>query len=129
MVLKVQNGCWYKLWGVNGMKEWKNTLCSEFCAFLAGIIECTFWKVLIFMSFCSDFAKSLGLGHEWNGCGLNFISFRSWKCWNFVPFCYWKSAKFAGNLKIHVLSTMQNGQFCSVPQAHWVHLNKCFIGF
>ena len=48
---------------------------------------------------------------------------------NFVPFCYWKSSKFAGNLKIHVISTMQNGQFCSVPQAHWVHLNKCIIGF
>ena len=23
----------------------------------------------------------------------------------------------------------KNGQFCSVPQAHWVHLNKCITGF
>ena len=30
---------------------------------------------------------------------------------NFVPFCYWKSAKFAGSLKIHVLSTMQVDNF------------------
>ena len=48
---------------------------------------------------------------------------------NFMPFCYWKSSKFVENLKIHVLSSMQNGQFCSVPQAHWVCLNKCIIGF
>ena len=52
---------------------------------------------------------------------------------NFVPFYYWKSLKFVGCLKIHVSSTMQNGQFCSVPQAHlvskqvhhWV-LIKCY---
>ena len=87
MVLKVQNGFWYELWGVNDMKEWKIlTLCSEFHAFLTWVIECIFWKVLKFMSFCSDFAKSLGLGHESNGCGPNFISFGSWKCQNFVGF-------------------------------------------
>ena len=48
---------------------------------------------------------------------------------NFLPFSYWKSMKFMGNLKIHVLSTMQSGQFCSVPQTHWVYLNKCVIRF
>ena len=42
-------------------------LCSEFHDFLARVIECIFWKVLKFVSFCSDFAKSLGLGHKWNG--------------------------------------------------------------
>ena len=68
-------------------------LCSEFCAFLAGIIECIFWKVLKFMSFCSNSDKSLGLGHEWNGCGSNFISFGSWKCWNFMGFMdFWVSS-------------------------------------
>ena len=61
-------------------------LCSEFRAFLTGVIECILWKMLKFMSFFSDFAKSLGLGCEWNGCGPNFVSFRSWKCWNFSGF-------------------------------------------
>ena len=80
-----------------------------------GVIESILWKVLKFMSFCIDFAKSLGLGHEWNGCGPNFVSFRnaeiSWVSWIlgefsalelqtvmivqiFLPFCYWKSSKF-----------------------------------
>ena len=47
----------------------------------------------------------------------------------FMPFSYWKSVKFTGNLKIHVLSTMQYGQFCSAPQAHCVCLNKFELGF
>ena len=66
-------------------------LCSEFHAFLAGVIECIFWKVLKFVSFCSDLAKSLGLGRKWNGMGVVQISFLlgagnagiSWVLWIF----------------------------------------------
>ena len=37
---------------------------SEICAFLDGVIECKFWKDWKFASFCTDYAKSLVLGHE-----------------------------------------------------------------
>ena len=36
----------------------------EICAFLVGVIECKYWKVWKFTLFCSDFAKSLVLGHK-----------------------------------------------------------------
>ena len=127
-------------------------LCSEFCAFLSWVIECIFWKVLKFVSFCSVFAKSLGLGHEWNWCGPNFMSFRSLKCWNFMGFMDFSvgsllwghelndGAEFCAFLllekcKIHgkfentCIKHNASGQFCSAPQAHWVSLNKCVIGF
>ena len=94
MILKE---CWANLVlavGKNGMKEWKNTsFMFWILCFSDGVIECILWKVLKFMSFCLDFAKSLVLGHELIGCGLNFVSFGSWKCWNFMGFMdFWVSS-------------------------------------
>ena len=52
-----------RLWGVKGMKNGKILpLCSKFHAFLDGVIECIFWEVLKFVSFCSDFCQVTGPG-------------------------------------------------------------------
>ena len=52
---------------------------------------------------------------------------------NFMPFCCGKSMEFTGILKIHVLSTMQGGQFvvstgtlgASKQVHHWVS-KECY---
>ena len=45
-----------------------------------------------------------------------------------MPFDYWKSLKFVGKIGKYMYSMQSNGQFCSAPQAHWVHRNKCIAG-
>ena len=47
---------------------------------------------------------------------------------NFVSFFYWKNSKFMGKIGKYMFSMqLMIQQFCSVPQAHWVHLNKCIF--
>ena len=102
-------------------------LCSEFCAFLDGVIESIFWDVLNICVFLLWFCQNTGSGSwiKWvwsefhffqeldmlqfpSFCGF-FSGFSALESrtemmvQNFVPFCYWKSAKFVGNLQIHVL--------------------------
>ena len=50
-------------------------LCSKFCAFLDGVIECIFWKVLKFVSFWSDFCQITGPGSQIQWVWFKFCSF------------------------------------------------------
>ena len=56
--------------------------------------------MLEFHGFCGFFSVFSALGSRTEMMVLNFL-----------PFSYWKSTKFVGNLKIHVLSTMQVDNF------------------
>ena len=70
---------------VNSVKFWKYTFLGVLIFVLfSGVTECMCWNVWKFTSFCIDVCKFTGPGSQIIWCDPNFVSFESWKCWNFM---------------------------------------------
>ena len=106
--------------GMNSAKFWKNKYFPYSWQF-TGVNECICSK---FMSFWVGFLRFSGLKSQMIVWSQKFLSFWVWECWkfilfmdfervlclesrtemevqNFIPFCYWKGAKFMEN--VHVI--------------------------
>ena len=143
----------YWLWGVNSTKEWRNASfyvlnfmpfwwghwvhsleSAEICVFLHRFSQITgsaSWNGWVSSKFCFFLELEMLEFCRFHGFLVDSLLWIcKWKWWCKIS-CLSVTGK-AQNLqkiwRIHVLNAVICGQFCSVPPAYWVCLNKWVFG-